>query len=100
MSDVQLDATREALRAKIDDLAGSGATPEADLKAATAIRKKELSDFRGFREGAPGNHRHVGNSRCRGCTCRLCRRHQDHWERFGRDSSYSLLSFRLGTEFL
>ena len=35
---------------EIDDVAGSGTTSEADLKAATAIRKKELADFDPFKK--------------------------------------------------
>ena len=41
---MKLSALSEASR-KIDDLVSSGATSEADLKAATAIRKKEHADF-------------------------------------------------------
>jgi hypothetical protein len=38
-------ASAAALTAKVEDLAGSIATDEADLKAATEIRAKEQSDF-------------------------------------------------------
>ena len=40
-----LGASNESLQTKIDDLAGSAATTEADLKAAAAIRAKEHADF-------------------------------------------------------
>ena len=40
-----LGASSESLQTKIDDLAGSAATTEADLKAAAAIRAKEHADF-------------------------------------------------------
>jgi len=42
---VKLGASSESHQAKIADLAGSAATTEADLKAATAIRAKEHADF-------------------------------------------------------
>jgi len=42
---VQLGASSESLQTKIDDLAGSAATAEAELTAATAIRAKEHADF-------------------------------------------------------
>merc|ERR1740129_2010812 len=38
-------ATEDALEAKIEELSGSIATDEADLKAATFIREKEHADF-------------------------------------------------------
>ena len=38
-------ASSESLQTKIDDLAGSAATTEADMKAAAAIRAKEHADF-------------------------------------------------------
>jgi len=38
-------ATQESLNAKIEELSGAIATDEADLKAATAIRKKEQAVF-------------------------------------------------------
>ena len=40
-----LGASSESLQTKIDDLAGSAATTEADLRAAAAIRAKEHADF-------------------------------------------------------
>ena len=40
-----LGASSESLQTKIDDLAGSAATMDADLKAAAAIRAKEHADF-------------------------------------------------------
>ena len=40
-----LGASSESLQTKIDDLAGSAATTEADMKAAAAIRAKEHADF-------------------------------------------------------
>ena len=40
-----LGAASESLQTKIDDLAGSAATTEADLKAAAEIRAKEHADF-------------------------------------------------------
>ena len=42
---VKLGASSESHQAKIADLAGSAATTEAELKAATAIRAKEHADF-------------------------------------------------------
>ena len=42
---VKLGASSESHQAKIADLAGSAATMEADLKAATAICAKEHADF-------------------------------------------------------
>ena len=42
---VQLGATSEILQTKVSDLAGSTATTEADLNAATVIRAKEHADF-------------------------------------------------------
>ena len=38
---MHLRAANKAFRTRIGDLAGSGATSEADLKATTAIRKEE-----------------------------------------------------------
>ena len=41
-----LGASSESLQTKIDDLAGSAATTEADLKAVAAIRAKKHADFK------------------------------------------------------